>query len=75
MYAKNFMTSKLPISKTKKNIPEQISLKYALLYTQVSRVQTWEHFLVFAMCQIHLAFNFYPVGRLHIFFRTVPYIC
>jgi len=40
MYAKNFMTSKLPISKTKKNIPEQISLKYALLYTQVSRVQT-----------------------------------
>jgi len=43
----------LPVSKTKENISEQTSLKYALLYAQVSHVQTGEKFLVFTVCPIH----------------------
>jgi len=53
-FAKNFMRSKLSVSTSKENMSKQTSRKYALLYTQVSRVQTWENFLVFTVRQIHL---------------------
>jgi len=46
-YGKNFMGSKLSVSKNKENSSEQTSRKYALLYAQVYHVQTWENFSVF----------------------------
>jgi len=51
--AKNFMSSKFPVSTNKENITEQTGRKYTPLYAQVSRVQAWESFLVFTVGRPH----------------------